>query len=173
MTASAHRRPPRRVAPAPVHKDADCWMLLANDLCRQVVATGVLGLLNVTHTTGLRHQDTASIYWSASLNWMPYDPALPFVKACWRLKLTDGLASGRPIVSADVPEARRYPDWIRVYGMADEAVALISTAMNTSNTDEARRLSEAQLSLARKHTWGYAHADSPTHWKGPSPLTCG
>jgi len=128
-------------------------MLLANDLCRQAVATGVLARPNVTHTTGLRHQDTASIYWSASLNWMPYDPDLPFVKACCPLKLTDGLASGRPIVSADVPEARRYPDWIRVYGTADEVVALISTAMNTSNTDEARRLSEAQLSLARKNTW--------------------
>ena len=28
------------VVGAPVHKDVDCWMLVANDLCRQVVTTG-------------------------------------------------------------------------------------------------------------------------------------
>ena len=38
---------------APVHKDADCWMLLANDLCRQAVATGVLEL----RTSGLQRRD--------------------------------------------------------------------------------------------------------------------
>lgn len=114
---------------------------------------GVLGRPNVTQTTGLRHRDTASIYWSASLNWMPYEPGLPFVNACCPLKLTDGLASGRPIVSADIPESRLYPEWIRIYRGVDEAVAHISDVMNTSNTDEARRLSEAQLRFARENTW--------------------
>ena len=38
---------------APVHKDASCWMLLVNDLCRQAVQTGRL----VLQTNGLQQRD--------------------------------------------------------------------------------------------------------------------
>ena len=38
---------------APAHKDANCWMLLVNDLCRQAVTTRQL----VLHTTGLQRRD--------------------------------------------------------------------------------------------------------------------
>lgn len=38
---------------APVHKDVNCWMLLVNDLCRQVVETGKI----VLHSSGLQQRD--------------------------------------------------------------------------------------------------------------------
>jgi len=38
---------------APVHKDVNCWMLLVNDLCRQVVERGKM----VLQTNGLQHRD--------------------------------------------------------------------------------------------------------------------
>lgn len=37
----------------PVHKDVNCWMLLVNDLCRQVVETGKI----VLHSSGFQRRD--------------------------------------------------------------------------------------------------------------------
>lgn len=42
---------------APMHKAANCWMLLVNDLCRQVVETGMLRL----QTSGLQQRDFISL----------------------------------------------------------------------------------------------------------------
>ena len=38
---------------APMHRDANCWMLLVNDLCKQAVQTRKL----VLQTSGLQHRD--------------------------------------------------------------------------------------------------------------------
>lgn len=38
---------------APTHKEVNCWMLLVNDLCRQVVMTGHMKL----HSSGLQRRD--------------------------------------------------------------------------------------------------------------------
>jgi teichuronic acid biosynthesis glycosyltransferase TuaH len=113
----------------------------------------VLAYANVRHVRGLRHRETPEIYWNAAANWMPYDSTLPFVQACCPLKLTDGLASGRPVISADVPEARLYPDWIRVHRNADEAVALITNALDGAATELARDKRVAQTKFARENTW--------------------
>ena len=42
---------------APVDKDVNCWMLLVNDLCRQAVQNGVIGL----HTNGRQYRDFITI----------------------------------------------------------------------------------------------------------------
>lgn len=42
---------------APAHKDANCWMLLVNDLCRQGVTTGQL----VLRSAGLQRRDFVSL----------------------------------------------------------------------------------------------------------------
>ena len=42
---------------APVDKDVNCWMLLVNDLCRQVVQAGVM----VLHTNGRQYRDFITI----------------------------------------------------------------------------------------------------------------
>jgi UDP-glucose 4-epimerase len=38
---------------SPMHKDANCWMLLVNDLCKQAITTRQL----VLHTSGLQQRD--------------------------------------------------------------------------------------------------------------------
>jgi UDP-glucose 4-epimerase len=42
---------------SPMHKDVNCWMLLINDLCKQVVQTRKL----VLHTSGLQQRDFVSL----------------------------------------------------------------------------------------------------------------
>ena len=42
---------------APVHKDVNCWMLLANDLCQQAVKTKKM----ILKSNGLQHRDFVSM----------------------------------------------------------------------------------------------------------------
>ena len=113
----------------------------------------VLKLPNVKHLSGLKHRQTPPFYWQSAVNWMPYKASLPFVKACCPLKIPDGLASGHQIISADVPECRLYPEWVSIYQNADEAVALITSAVENAETLEARKRRYAQIEFARKNTW--------------------
>jgi glycosyltransferase involved in cell wall biosynthesis len=85
-----------------------------------------LKLPNVFYEGVAPQAKLASHYWRYSVNWMPYRPDHPFVQAASPSKIMDGLASGRPFVSTDVPEARLYPDHIRIIGNADEAAAALS-----------------------------------------------
>jgi glycosyltransferase involved in cell wall biosynthesis len=108
-----------------------------------------LYLPNVSHVKGLPYRDTASYYWQSTVNWMPYRSDLRFVQASCPLKLMDGLASGRPIISADVPECRLYAPWVKIYQTVDEAVALLVSASEDSGS---QRL--AQVQFAANNTWG-------------------
>jgi glycosyltransferase involved in cell wall biosynthesis len=116
------------------------------DSLRQVLARS-----NVQHVAGLKHCDTAPHYWRSAMNWVPYLSEQAFVKASCPLRLSDGLGSGRPIVSADVPECRLYPDWISIYQNADRAVATIRDLLDPSYV--ASRDAGAQVAFARRHTW--------------------
>lgn len=112
----------------------------------------VLGLPNVVHVPCLRHRDTAPYYWNSAANWMPYTTDLRFVKACSPLKIPDGLASGRPIISSAVPECQLYPDWISIYRDADEAVSLIRAAVAPGRCADQVRVRE-QIAFAQLNTW--------------------
>lgn len=37
----------------------------------------------------------------------------------------DGIASVRPILSTDIPECRLYPDWITIFDLIEDTIALI------------------------------------------------
>ena len=113
----------------------------------------VLDRPNVQHQGGLKHFDTRAYYWQSAINWTPYKADLSFVKASCPLKIMDGLASGQPVVSADVPECRLYPEWVSIYRNVDEAVALITNALNTAETSASERRRAAQIQFARKNTW--------------------
>jgi teichuronic acid biosynthesis glycosyltransferase TuaH len=128
-----------------------------SDWVDQMDAT--LKLPNVLHIPGLKHRETASHYWKSAANWMPYKADITFVKASCPLKLTDGLASGRPVISADIPECRLYPEWVRVYGGAGDAADSIRRAVAGARTSEAAARARAQIAFARKNTWA-SRADS-------------
>lgn len=113
----------------------------------------VLARDNVRHLRGLSHSDTAPLFWDAAVSWLPYDAALPFVRASCPLKLGDGIASGNPIVSADVPECRLYPEWVRVYREACDAIAMIKQGIADSQGKAARERRAAQVAFAAEHTW--------------------
>ena len=108
---------------------------------------------NVNHIRSFEPGVTSNIFWNSAVNWIPYDPDLPFVKACCPVKLGNGIASGRPVISADVPECRLYPDWVGIHTSADEAAARISDALATAGSPTARDRSHEQVEFARENTW--------------------
>ena len=113
----------------------------------------VLERPNVSHIRSLEPGGTSHVFWSSAVSWIPYDPDLPFVKACCPLKLGNGLASGRPVISADVPECRLYPEWVGIHASADEAAARISEALHTAGSPAAQERSHEQVEFARENTW--------------------
>ena len=66
----------------------------------------------------------------------------------------DGLASGRALLSTDIPECRLYPEWINIFQSAEEAVALIRRRLNEGQRPAARAEKHSrQLQFARQQTW--------------------
>ncbi|MEB3310430.1 MAG: hypothetical protein VKJ02_09365 [Snowella sp.] len=49
----------------------------------------------------------------------------PFNQADCPTKFMDGIASVRPILSTDIPECRLYPDWITIFDLIEDTIALI------------------------------------------------
>lgn len=113
----------------------------------------VLNCKNVIHVSGLRHENSRDFYWKSSINWMPYKNDLSFVKASCPLKLSDGLASGRPVISADVPECCLYPEWVTIYRNSFEAVSVIRNALNRSISSNEADRSLRQTNFAAANTW--------------------
>lgn len=115
----------------------------------------VLRLPNVRHVHGYRDWELADVYRSHAVNWMPYDITRPFVRACCPLKLFNGLASGRQVVSADVPESRLHADWVRVFDDAAAAVALLKDALARARSPQEPARVAAQVLAARRHEWSH------------------
>lgn len=119
----------------------------------QELFEATMKMRNVSHVRGLQHRDTAQHYWRSAANWMPYKANLEFTKASCPMKLTDGFASGRPIISADVPECRLYPEWVTVFTSSDEAVHQIRTAVIAAHSDKGMTRAREQIAFAQRNTW--------------------
>jgi len=106
-------------------------------------------LPNVEHLGRIPQEDVTDVYWSSAVNWIPYDPDHPFNVASCPTKVMDTIASGRPVVSAPVPECTLYPDWIEIVETPDAAADALREAILPS----ARRATRAQVAFAREQTW--------------------
>ena len=67
---------------------------------------------------------------------------------CSPLKLYEYVATGKPVVSVDMPEAHKFEDLIHIAHSPDEFEALIGDALAENGTLRDKRLAEAQ-----NHTW--------------------
>ncbi|MFC1576941.1 glycosyltransferase [Candidatus Omnitrophota bacterium] len=76
------------------------------------------------------------------------------------LRLYDYLASGRPVVSTDIPEARKFSDLVSIAHTADEFAAKIDSILKNGRSND---IAERQMGIADENTWEeraarYAHA---------------
>jgi len=109
-----------------------------------------LALPNVRHLGPIVQDDVGRYYWNFDLNWIPYDLGHAFNQASCPTKIMDGLASGRPVLSTDVPECRLYQDHISIFRSVDEAVSQIQRSLAKSTAAAAC----TQVEFVREHhTW--------------------
>jgi len=88
------------------------------------------------------------------------------------LKLYEYLASGKPVVSSDMPEARRFPELVSIADTPGRMIGLIEQALRDDNA--VRR--ERQLRIAAKHSWAARFTDvenwiTPMLSRDPKPET--
>ena len=103
-------------------------------------------------------------YWSFALTWIPYATDHIFNVASCPTKIMDGLASGRPVLSSDIPECRLYSEWIHIFHTADQAAALILQVFDRLREPQAAELSKRQVEfVSRSHTW-QQRADVVQRW---------
>jgi glycosyltransferase involved in cell wall biosynthesis len=65
------------------------------------------------------------------------------------LKLYEYLASGKPVVSSDMPEARRFADVVSIAHTPDEFITAIGRAL----AENGSRRRQRQLVIARDNGW--------------------
>jgi teichuronic acid biosynthesis glycosyltransferase TuaH len=124
----------------------------------QVHRNAVFALPNVRHIAQVPQEKVTQYYWSFALNWIPYTVTHPFNQAACPTKIMDGIASGRPVLSSDLPESRLYPEWIVIFRSVREAISQIRTQLDFSEEQSFR-----QLKFARQHTWKI-RAHTFTNW---------
>lgn len=105
------------------------------------------GLDNVIMTGRVAYQDVPTYVKAFDVCLNPY--VLDGVaEHCSPLKLYEYIATGKPIVSVDMPEAKIFEDCITIANNADEFVSLVEQAVQS---DDGR--AELRRSKAQEHTW--------------------
>ena len=104
-------------------------------------------------------------YWDFDIFWIPYATDHAFNQAACPTKIMDGLASGRPVISTDIPECRLYPEWITVVQSADEAISAIRCLLGRPPDGEMAR---HQVDFARRHLWS-RRAETLLGWLADAP----
>lgn len=118
----------------------------------QATRQAVLALPNVRHIGRVPSDEVAKYYWSFAVNWIPYLVEHPFNRAACPTKIMDGIASGHPILSTDIPECRLYLEWIGIFDSVQDAIALIHERLVSTN-HQAYHKSLEQLEFAKQHSW--------------------
>ena len=108
---------------------------------------------NVRHIAPVAQHMVASYYRSFTINWIPYAGDHPFNQASCPTKIMDGLASGRPLISTDIPECRLYSTWISIIRSAPEAVRVIQQTYLAQRENTFANEGRRQLDFVRLHTW--------------------
>ena len=109
-----------------------------------------LALPNMRRVGPVSQEAVRAHYWDFDVCWIPYATDHAFNHAACPTKIMDGLASGRPIVSTDIPECRLYSNWITIVQNADEAISAVRRLLGRPpNGEKACR----QVDFIQDHLW--------------------
>lgn len=124
-----------------------------------------LALPNVRNFGQVPQEAVQEHYWKFNIFWIPYATDHAFNQAACPTKIMDGLASGRPVISTDIPECRLYSEWITVVQSADKAISAIRCLLGRSADGKMER---AQVDFARRHIWS-RRAETLLGWLAETP----
>ena len=113
-----------------------------------------IALPNVRHIGKVPQDEVTRYYWSFAINWIPYDIHHPFNQASCPTKVMDTIATGRPVLSTDIPECRLYPDWISIFHSVEDAIALLRQKLGQSS-HRVKPHQQLQHQFILQQTWQY------------------
>jgi len=111
----------------------------------------VIKRLSNVHLLGRKPEELIPAYLQAfdcCLN--PYVMG-PLANYCSPLKLYEYLAAGKPVVSTDMPEARKFPGDVDIASTYEEFLRFCDYRI--SNLPESRQAIEMRLKIATPHSW--------------------
>jgi len=109
-----------------------------------------LALPNVRNVGPVAQEVVQEHYWSFDIFWIPYATDHAFNQAACPTKIMDGLASGRPVISTDIPECQLYSEWITVVQSADEAISAVRRLLARQSDG---KMARQQVDFTRRHLW--------------------
>jgi len=130
--------------------------VLIGPIGRLAATEKIQGLANV-HTLGRRRYEDLPSYvkgFDVCLNPYVVDET---AMSCSPLKLYEYLAAGKPVVSVDMPEARKFDGLVAVGRDYHEIHALLLEAVKGRDADPARI--EARMAAVQPHSWDRRFAD--------------
>lgn len=117
------------------------------------IRSETLALPNIRHIGHVPQAEVVKYYWSFALNWIPYTVSHPFNQASCPTKIMDTIATGRPVISTDVPECRLYPEWITIFYSEKDAADLIGKKLHGLIMQDHSQRSINQIEFAQQNTW--------------------
>jgi glycosyltransferase involved in cell wall biosynthesis len=129
-----------------------------------------LGLPNVRQIAAVTQDQVPLHYWSFALSWIPYAVDHEFNLASCPTKIMDGLASGRPVLSTNVPECALYPEWIEIADTAAATAAFISETLGQIESPAAKIKSKRQVEFVKMHHTWKARAATVQGWLAPADV---
>jgi lipopolysaccharide heptosyltransferase II len=118
--------------------------LIKSDLIKQLKS-----MANVYWLGHQRFDELPKILRGFDVCIIPYAVEDPFNKSCSPLKMYEYLATGKPIVSTDLPSVRTESEVIRIGRSYPEFVREIAAALD----EQGDFLKEKRMAMARKNSW--------------------
>ncbi len=106
------------------------------------------------HRLGWKTQDVIASYYAAfDVCLIPYRADHPFNRACCPTKIMDGMGTGRPIISTDLPECRLYRD---LFDVVEDSEAFLDAirALEIKGFDDGK--------AERRHAWAVENSCART-----------
>jgi hypothetical protein len=114
----------------------------------------VLSMPNVTYIDTSDELQSARYVAQSFISWMPYKVDLRFNQHCCPLKLFTGIASGHPVLSSDIAEAKIFEEWVSIYENSEMAIELIKKLYSQRHSFQSLEKRSQQINFAREITWG-------------------
>jgi glycosyltransferase involved in cell wall biosynthesis len=110
----------------------------------------LISLPNVTTGKSKDKKEIPGIISQFDIGMIPYDISQDFNKYCYPMKLFEYFYVGKPVVSVDIIELKRFPKFVKIANSTNDWEKVISALLSKPWP---KKIKEAQIKLAKENSW--------------------